>query len=125
MCVAALFLVDGGSSHVLWLWQGWWPDVGHDATDTNTTTGSGYIRWHCERRAAMNTINEYRKIKYSTQNRVMRLVWAGHEPDDFIRLFPSWTVKEHIKSLNEQVWLCYIFFRKCVNRSKLYAEVVT
>lgn len=98
----ALFFVDGGPSRVLWLWQGWWPDVGHDASDTNTTTGSGLIRWHSERRAAMNTIDEYRHMKYKNRSHSMKLVWAGHEPDDFISLFPSWEIKDQIKILNEK-----------------------
>ena len=100
----ALFFVDGGPSRVLWLWQGWWPDVGHDASDTNTTTGSGLIRWHSERRAAMNTIDEYRHMKYKNRSHSMKLVWAGHEPDDFISLFPSWEIKDQIKILNEKVF---------------------
>ena len=86
----------------MWLWQGWWPDVGHDANDTNTTTGSGFIRWHSERRAAMQCIYEYRKIK-GFRNRAMKLVWAGHEPEDFTNLFPRWILKDHIKTLNDQV----------------------
>ena len=87
--------MDGGSSKILWLWQGWWPDVGHDANDTNTSTGSGFIRWHSERRAAMNTISEYRRLKYGRTSQTMRLVWAGHEPDEFICMFPYWKVNEH------------------------------
>lgn len=98
----ALFLVNGGSDNVLWLWQGWWPDVGHEATDTNTTTGSDFIRWHSERRAAMKTISEYRRVKYGQRSHDMKLVWAGHEPESFVNLFPHWTVKEHIKALNEK-----------------------
>ena len=34
----------------------------------------------------------------------MKLVWAGHEPDDFISLFPSWEIKDQIKILNEKVF---------------------
>ena len=105
LIVIGLFFVDGGSSNVLWLWQGWWPDAGHDATDTNTTTGSGFIRWHSERRAAMNTINEYRRLKYNRSSHKMRLVWAGHEPEEFVSLFPYWKVNEHVKILNEKVWI--------------------
>ena len=101
---AALFFVDGGSSNILWLWQGYWPDVGHEANDTNTTTGSGFIRWHSERRAAMNTINEYRRLKYGRASRTMKLVWAGHEPAEFISMFPYWKVDEHVKAINEKVF---------------------
>ena len=34
----------------------------------------------------------------------MKLVWAGHEPDDFISLFPSWEIKDQIKILNQKVF---------------------
>ena len=44
---SALFLVEAGNEK-LWLWQGWWPDVGHEANDTNMYTGLGIIRWHAE-----------------------------------------------------------------------------
>lgn len=74
--ISALFLIDAGGE-CLWLWQGWWPDVGHDSKDTNLSTGSGMIRWHAERRVAMQTTKEYRDLKYKTQRPEMNLVWAG------------------------------------------------
>ena len=59
--VSALFLLDTGSK--LWLWQGWWPETDcrsnadnfseNNAATASNLTGSAMIRWHAERRAAM------------------------------------------------------------------------
>jgi supervillin len=102
----ALFLVEAGNEK-LWLWQGWWPDVGHEVTDTNMTTGSGIIRFHAERREAMRTIKEFQRSKFSkltSQTRPpMELVWAGHEPLEFTNLFPSWTHHLDVETLNYEV----------------------
>ena len=89
----------------LWLWQGWWPDVGHEANDTNMSTGSGMIRWHAERREAMRTIKEFQRSKFSkiSPRPNMELVWAGHEPQEFTNLFPFWTHHEDIENLNAEV----------------------
>ena len=103
---SALFLVEAGNEK-LWLWQGWWPDVGHEANDTNMSTGSGIIRWHAERREAMRTVKEFQRSKFSkltNQARPpMELVWAGHEPLEFTNLFPSWTHHIDIQTLNYKV----------------------
>lgn len=101
---AALFLVESGNEK-LWLWQGWWPDVGHESNDTNMTTGSGMIRWHAERREAMRTIKEFQRSKFSRMNQrpPMELVWAGHEPEEFTNLFPSWRPRPEIGCLNSKV----------------------
>ena len=102
----ALFLVEAGTEK-LWLWQGWWPDVGHEANDTNMTTGSGMIRWHAERREAMRTTKEFQRSKFSKLSNQarpqMELVWAGHEPLEFTNLFPSWTEHIDIQTLNYRV----------------------
>ena len=88
----------------LWLWQGWWPDVGHDLGDTNVATGSGKVRWHSERRAAMQTAVEYTRAKYQgSQRQKVRLVWAGHEPSEFVDLFPFWTLDHSVKDINQNV----------------------
>ena len=90
----------------LYLWQGWWPDVGHEANDTNMSTGSGLIRWHAERREAMRTIKEFQRSKFSRQSGprpAMELVWAGHEPEEFTNLFPFWTHHEDAEHLNAKV----------------------
>ena len=107
----ALFLVESGTEK-LWLWQGWWPDVGHEANDTNMTTGSGMIRWHAERREAMRTIKEFQRSKFSkisTPRPPMELVWAGHEPIEFTNLFPSWTHHDEVENLNAKVRKYWIF----------------
>ena len=100
----ALFLVESGTEK-LWLWQGWWPDVGHEANDTNMSTGSGMIRWHAERREAMRTIKEFQRSKFSKMSPKpsMELVWAGHEPQEFTNLFPFWTHHEDVENLNAKV----------------------
>ena len=98
----------------LWLWQGWWPDVGHEANDTNMSTGSGMIRWHAERREAMRTIKEFQRSKFSkiSPRPSMELVWAGHEPQEFTNLFPFWTHHEDVENLNAKVKVDFIFFVK-------------
>jgi hypothetical protein len=35
-----------------------------------------------------------------------RLVWAGHEPREFINLFPEWTELEEVKIFNAKVSEC-------------------
>lgn len=85
--------------------------MGHEATDTNTTTGCGLVRWHSERRATMQIINEYVKLKYghesysheSVKAVSKRLTWAGHEPLEFTNMFLWWIENEEVKSLNGQV----------------------
>jgi hypothetical protein len=106
---AALFLIESGEEK-LWLWQGWWPDVGHESNDTNMTTGSGMIRWHAERREAMRTIKEFQRAKYSKSSPrpSMELVWAGFEAEEFTNLFPSWTMKDEIHILNNKVKFYYL-----------------
>ena len=102
---AALFLVESGAEK-LWLWQGWWPEVGHESQDTNMTTGSGMIRWHAERREAMRTVKEFQRAKFSKMSHPkpsMQLVWAGHEPDEFTNLFPCWTPNDEVTILNAKV----------------------
>jgi hypothetical protein len=32
-----------------------------------------------------------------------RLVWAGHEPREFINLFPEWTAREDVRIFNAKV----------------------
>ncbi|CAB4067923.1 SVIL [Lepeophtheirus salmonis] len=68
----ALFLLDVGTK--LWLWQGWWPE---------SETGSdgykdGSVRWHAERRAAMQTAST-----------------------EFKNLFPFWKHNESVEILNQ------------------------
>ena len=89
----------------LWLWQGWFPEVGHESNDTNMTTGSGMIRWHAERREAMRTIKEFQRAKFSKMSPrpSMQLVWAGHEPEEFTNLFTSWTPCDEVTILNAKV----------------------
>ena len=120
---SALFLVEAGNEK-LWLWQGWWPDVGHEANDTNMSTGSGIIRWHAERREAMRTLKEFQRSKFSkltNQARPpMELVWAGHEPLEFTNLFPSWTHHIDIQTLNYKVsHTVYYFVQNNLNHKDL------
>ncbi|XP_035787522.1 uncharacterized protein LOC118464325 isoform X5 [Anopheles albimanus] len=73
-----IFLIDNG--HVLWLWQGWWPnedgggsrdngsdsgasgggETNHSSFDSNR---SGENRWQMERRVAMETAVSYWRAK--------------------------------------------------------------
>ena len=96
----------------IWLWQGWWPE--NDSTSnadnfsennpSNNITGSGMIRFHAERRAAMQTAVDYRRLMYRPEHRPKaELVWAGCEPLEFTNLFPSWKPKGEVEALNRQV----------------------
>ena len=111
LTIPAIFLIDVGGD-CLWLWQGWWPEAGHDAGDTNLATGSGLIRWHAERRVAMETTVEYRDEKYRGKRPPMKLVWAGHEPLEFTNLFPSWNRKEDIHQLNQKVCFSKLYWKR-------------
>eukprot|EP00091_Calanus_sinicus_P011348 TRINITY_DN25735_c0_g1_i1.p1 TRINITY_DN25735_c0_g1~~TRINITY_DN25735_c0_g1_i1.p1 ORF type:complete len:128 (-),score=28.10 TRINITY_DN25735_c0_g1_i1:323-706(-) len=87
----ALFMFDCGSQ--LYLWQGWIPsesEAEDPESPTAITTGSGKVRWHAERRAAMQTMLEYRKAKYGNPVPAAKLVWAGNESKEFINYFPQW-----------------------------------
>jgi len=99
----ALFMLDCGSQ--LYLWQGWLPSDS-DSEDSDspsaTTTGSGQVRWHAERRAAMQTLLEYRKAKYGNPVPSARLVWAGHETREFINYFPQWVVNHEVTKINKE-----------------------
>lgn len=67
------------------------------------------IRWHAERRAAMQTIMQWEKLKYEAEgddiSRKMEaeLVWAGWESLEFINMFPAWNEKPGVKELNKEV----------------------
>ena len=102
--LSALFMLDCGSQ--LYLWQGWLPSDS-DSEDSDspsaTTTGSGQVRWHAERRAAMQTLLEYRKAKYGNPVPSARLVWAGHETREFINYFPQWVVNHEVTKINKEV----------------------
>ncbi len=110
---AALFLLDAGNK--LWLWQGWWPendsksnaDNFSENNPMNNITGSGLIRWHAERRAAMQTAVDYRRLLYGTLRRdkqpAAELVWAGAEPLEFTNLFPAWKHDDKVELLNMKV----------------------
>jgi len=99
----ALYLLDCGQ--VLYLWQGWTPPAQAEEDNPNLVTqctGSGEVRWHAERRAAMATVLEYRRAKYGNPVPRAELVWAGHEPAAFTHLFPTWTHSEEVEESNRQ-----------------------
>ena len=104
----------------LYLWQGWCPpDIestecgspsgpggggsGSDSEGCAGSTGSGLVRWHAERRAAMSTLLEYREAKGGKSRTRVQLVWAGHEPQQFINLFPEWKLDKEAKTINKEV----------------------
>ena len=100
----ALFLLDAGT--VLYLWQGWQPAAESEEDNPNLlthATGSGEVRWHAERRAAMGTALEYRRARYGNPVPRAELVWAGHEPRQFTHLFPTWKVQPEVAECNSQV----------------------
>jgi len=100
----ALFLLDAGT--VLYLWQGWQPAAESEEDNPNLlthATGSGEVRWHAERRAAMGTALEYRRARYGNPVPRAELVWAGHEPRQFTHLFPTWKYQPEVAECNSQV----------------------
>ena len=100
----ALFLLDAGA--VLYLWQGWQPAAESEEDNPNLlthATGSGEVRWHAERRAAMGTALEYRRARYGNPVPRAELVWAGHEPRQFTHLFPTWKDQPEVAECNSQV----------------------
>jgi len=101
----ALFMLDCGSQ--LYLWQGWIPlDSESPSEDPESpsavTTGSGKVRWHAERRAAMQTMLEYRKAKYGNPVPAAKLIWAGNETKEFINYFPQWVVNQEVAKINKE-----------------------
>ena len=102
--VAALFMLDCGTQ--LYLWQGWIPsdsEAEDPESPSAVTTGSGKVRWHAERRAAMQTILEYRKAKYGKPVPAAKLIWAGNETQEFINYFPQWVVNHEVSKTNREV----------------------
>jgi len=99
----ALFMFDCGT--VLYLWQGWEAACESEESNPNPLipgTGSGGVRWHAERRAAMGTLLEYRRARYGNPVPRAELVWAGHEPRQFIHMFPMWEEKPEVAACNQQ-----------------------
>ena len=112
-------MLDVGSK--IFLWQGWWPEVPEDLVvsatgeaeknnpnnGNNNITGSGMIRWHAERRAAMQTAVDFRRARYgrsrSSAQPAMELVWAGCESLEFTNLFPAWVERPDVEKLNREV----------------------
>ncbi len=64
---------------------------------------TGEVRWHAERRAAMSTLVSYLAAVGRPEGAAARLVWAGHEPTQFINLFPEWTAREDVKIFSAKV----------------------
>lgn len=90
----ALFLLD--NKNELWIWQGWWPNIGAE-----DQSGSKAVRWQAERRAAMTMAMQYwEKIHPEINKYPIYLVWAGLEPLQFINLFPTWIYRDDIAELN-------------------------
>ncbi|XP_033229897.1 supervillin-like isoform X2 [Belonocnema kinseyi] len=90
----ALFLLDNNDE--IWVWQGWWPDIGDE-----DQTGSGLIRWQAERKTAMAMALQYWKLKNPDSKKLpIYLVWAGLEPLQFTNLFPTWMYRDEIAELN-------------------------
>ena len=68
----------------------------------------GLVRWHAERRAAMSSM-----LEYAQRGVALQLVWAGHEPQEFINYFPQWTLNEDVQFYNREVGLT------CLVRNKV------
>ena len=51
----------------------------------------------------MQTVLSYRSSKYSRRSVEARLVWAGHEPQEFINLFPDWQPHTEVAKINKEV----------------------
>uniref|UniRef100_A0A182Y2N2 Uncharacterized protein n=1 Tax=Anopheles stephensi TaxID=30069 RepID=A0A182Y2N2_ANOST len=81
-----IFLIDNG--HVLWLWQGWWPNGDESGSDSGSggetnhssfdSNRSGENRWQVERRVAMETAVSYWKAKQKQQQDVRVVNGNGH-----------------------------------------------
>ena len=96
---AAIFLLDIG--YKLWLWQGWFPESPESSDEVSS--GSRMVRWHAERRAAMQTASDYGRILSPASGMEGEVVWAGHEPIEFTNLFPAWTKRKDVEGLNAKV----------------------
>ena len=117
-------MFDCGSQ--LYLWQGWIPsesEAEDPESPTAITTGSGKVRWHAERRAAMQTMLEYRKAKYGNPVPAAKLVWAGNEPKEFINYFPQWAVNQEVAKINKEVSTQYLQ-NPCVSISSLMCNCI-
>ena len=51
----------------------------------------------------MMTVISYATAKYSSSLPTLKLVWAGHEPREFINFFPEWIVNDFVARSNEEV----------------------
>jgi hypothetical protein len=51
----------------------------------------------------MSTLVSYLAAVGRPEGAAARLVWAGHEPRQFINLFPEWTLREDVKIFNARV----------------------
>ncbi|XP_066940406.1 supervillin isoform X3 [Macrobrachium rosenbergii] len=112
----ALFIVDGG--HRVWVWQGWWPAESSEGEDFSAT-GSAVLRFNFARRAALETVLEYCKLKAKAQAKILAaknykkvevdvdvvepyLVVGGMEPLEFTSLFPVWMPREDVTTIQEK-----------------------
>ena len=44
-------------------------------------------------------------LEYAQRGVALQLVWAGHEPQEFINYFPQWTLNEDVQFYNREVGL--------------------
>jgi len=92
----AFFLVDNGQ--IIYVWQGHFPIENED----HKLTGSIKVRYSQEKKCALETALSYAHKKYQKKPIEVYLVHGGVEPNDFIQLFPEWTIDEEIKELQLQ-----------------------
>ncbi len=63
----------------------------------------------------MQTVLSYRAAKWPGKEPLCRLVWAGHETQEFINLFPEWMNNAEVSRINKEV--------RAGEMSFLYAEL--
>ena len=61
----------------------------------------------------MMTIISYARAKYNRAYPALKLVWAGHEPQDFINFFPEWSLNNIVARTNEEVTRVSLCLRNC------------
>ncbi len=60
--------------HVVFVWQGWWPEV--DETNDNVETGSAHARFNKERQLALETTIQYCKSEMRFDENLVKLFWS-------------------------------------------------
>ena len=103
----SLFMIDNGNE--IYLWQGWYESLSNEnsmaqiRSQKDATDGTTKLRYNRNRKCALETAIKYWNVKNSDKEFRGFVVYAGLEPKEFTKIFPTWQVNENARNCNLNV----------------------